>query len=306
MKQLNRIERKDNKVPQNFMSDTYKLLDTLNKLNNSENIDQAAMLNAINDFTTSFVYFRESMNAEQSNIQALNTKILKINELIGQASEDYSNSSESKALEILETTMNEIINHLNDMNDSLQEAEIEERESKRIDAIERMFVGANTDLAATHEVINRTREDLLNIEGSMNESADSIRDGIEQVDRKVELFEKQASEFKTQCDGIVKTGQDWQKAFESWETASSKKTEESLNRLSEKLDQTQNGIGNQYEKSIEKIEKKGDDTLEKIEDLLDSAKSNLATEGFKQVFSLIGGGFTIINFILILMMFFMK
>lgn len=317
MKQLNRIDRKENKVPQNFMSDTYKFLNSLNKMNTTENIDQTEIMEAINEFTTSFVYLRESMNPKQSNIQGLNGIISEINQLIDKSGKEYENSNESKAIEILESTMNEIINYLNEMNDKIQDAEQEEMESKRIEAIERMFVGAKTDIKATEEVINRTREDLLNIEGSLNASSDSMRDSVEQVDKKISVIENQTKEFKTQCDGIIQTGNNWQKAFDEWQEISTEKTEEGIKKLTQKLDQTQKvfeeksndeikSLSDRYEKVYEKIEKKGDDALDKIDSMIDSAKSNIASDGFRQVFSMIGGGFSLVNFIILLIMLFIK
>ncbi|AFA47935.1 hypothetical protein [Acetobacterium woodii] len=317
MKQLNRIERKGNKVPQNFMSDTYKFLDSLNKMNTMENIDQTEIMEAINEFTTSFVYLRESMNPRQSNIQGLNRIINEINQLIDQSGKEYENSNQSKAIDILESTMNEIINYLNEMNDKLQDAEQEETESKRIEAIERMFVGAKTDIKATEEVINRTRGDLLDIEGSLNASADAMRDSVEQVDKKMSMIENQTKEFKVQCDGIIQTGNNWQKAFETWQEISTEKTKEGIDKLTQKLDQTQRvfeekssdeikSLSDRYERVYEKIEKKGDDALDKIDAMIDSVKSNIASDGFRQVFSMIGGGFSLVNFIILLIILFIK
>lgn len=317
MKQLERIERKETKVPQNFMSDTLKFLESLNQLNNEPNINAEEFKDAINEFAASFIYLRESFVPGQSNIQALNTAMVEINQLVNQAGSQYQELNNQQALELLEDTMNQIINFLNDMNDKLQDAEQEELESKRIEAIERMFISTQADIKGAETIIKRTKDDLLTIEGSINTSADAIRSSVEAVDEKIDIFEKQAVEIKNQCDGINAVSQTWKQSFEEWKGISTKQTEESLDRINKKIEETQHFLDNQnnaeiknisdkYEKVFEKIEKKGNDALDKIDDVIDQAKANYASEGFKQVFTMIGGGFAIVNFILILIMFFIK
>lgn len=310
---MKKVETNKTKEAKSFRDDILKFMQTLNGVDD-ENLtpEEAEILReSVEEFASQFIYFRESYTQKNSHIRHISVLMEDIRELVGESGEKYEEAEDlEESNTILFNAVNEVIGKLSEVEKNLEEAEKEESEFKRIESIERMFVQANLSIQGSEETIKKMAEQI-------KDQMVTFRDGVESNDLQLAIIEKNTIDFKQQCDTIVKTFESFSQHFDESKEVSQKKLDELFTNLVEQVNQTKidivgerekelNELTGKYSEALDKISTKGDEAQKKMEGLMDRVNTLLFAEGFKQLFFMIGGGFSIINFIMLIVLIFTK
>ncbi|WP_126981251.1 hypothetical protein [Acetobacterium bakii] len=310
---MKKVETNKTKEAKSFRDDMLKLMQTLNGVDD-ENLSQEGaetLQQGIEEFASQFIYFRESYTQKSSHIRRISALMEDIREVVGDCKEKYEvTENVEEANSILYEAVNGVVGKLSDVEGNLEEAEQEELEFKRIESIERIFMEANISVQATEIVVKKVGEQI-------KEHMENFREVMENMDLQLAVFEKNAVEIKEQCDKILGTGEMWAGAFKEWKQVSHKQVEDAFKELAELVkeakkemivdrDKELKAITDKYEEAITQITAKTDSLLGNMNALVEKTHSLLSAEGFKQVMLYMGCGFSVINFVLLIVFIFTK
>jgi len=300
-------EKKRNLVASSFVSDALKLLETLNTINdkNMTDTENQAFLENINEFSKSFIYFREAYDQKSSNIQHLAILLEEIRAIVDNGNATYTNSNDQGiCMDILLEIINESSMKMGQMDDYLLGAEKEEHENKRMQVVEKIFIDTKLGVEGAKTVFKEVGQ---SVKASMN----SIHEELEKMDGQLNVIENTAKEFKTQCDKVVKMGDDFELGFKNWKTSSHEEIDKAFNDIIENIKAQKQETTDQKNKAIEEvseawkaamaeIESKSGATLVNVQELNNESSSLLKKEGVKQF--LVYGGTVMagLNFFLLL------
>lgn len=310
---MKNVETNKTKEAKSFRDDILKFMQTLNGVDD-ENLtpDEAEILReSVEEFASQFIYFRESYTQKNSHIRHISVLMEDIRELVGESGEKYEEAEDlEESNSILFNAVNEVIGKLSDVEKNLEEAEKEESEFKRIESIEQIFLQTNMSIQGSEMSFKSLAEQIT---GQM----ETFRDGVESNDLQVAIIEKNTIEFKEQCETIVKTFDTFSQHFDESKEVSQKKLDELFTNLVEQVNKTKidivgerekelDQLTGKYSEALDKISSKSDEAQKKMEGLMERVNTLLFAEGFKQLFIIIGGGFSIINFIILIVLIFTK
>ena len=310
---MKKVETNKTKEAKSFRDDILKFMQTLNGVDDEKLTPEEAEIlrESVEEFASQFIFFRESYTQKNSHIRHISVLMEDIRELVGESGEKYEEAEDlEESNTILFNAVNEVIGKLSEVEKNLEEAEKEESEFKRIESIERMFVQANLSVQGSEETIKKMADQI-------KDQMVTFREGVESNDLQLAIIEKNTIDFKQQCDTIIKTFESFSQHFDESREVSQKKLDELFTNLVEQVNQTKTDIVGEREKeldaltgkyneALDKIETKSDEALGKMEGLMDRVNTLLFAEGFKQLFFMIGGGFSIINFIMLIVLIFTK
>ena len=310
---MKKVEINKTKEPKSFRDDILKFMQTLNGIDDRKMTPEEVeeLRQSVEEFASQFIYFRESYTQKKSNIRHISILMEDIRKLVGESSDQYENTEDQEeANTILLNMVNEIIGKLSNVAKTLEEAEKEENEFKRIESIERIFLETNVGIQGSETVIRNMAEQI-------KEQMTSFREGVESNDLQLAVIEKNTIEFREQCDNIINIFAAFKNDSDISKAVSQKNLDELFKNLVKEVNKTKidivgerekelNELTGKYSEALDKINDKSKEALGKMEGLMERVNTLLFAEGFKQFFFIIGGGFSIINFIILIVLIFTK
>lgn len=300
-------EKRRNLEASSFVSDALKLLETLNTINGKDMTatENQAFLENIDEFSKSFIYFREAYDQKSSNIQHLAILLEEIRTIVDNGNATYTNSNDQGiCMDILLEIINESSKKMGKMDSYLVGAEKEEHENKRMQVVEKIFIDTKLGVEGAETVFKEVGQ---SVKASMN----SVHEEMEKMDGQLNVIENTAKEFKTQCDKVVKMGDDFELGFKKWKTSSHEEIDKAFNDIIENIKAQKQETTDQKNKAIEEvseawkaamaeIESKSGATLVNVQELNNESSSLLKKEGFKQFLVYGGTVMSGLNFFLLL------
>jgi methyl-accepting chemotaxis protein len=298
---------KKNKETHNFMNDSIKLLEVLNNFNSEKmsESDEEILLENIDDFFSSFVYFRESCENKKSNIHHLSVIMEDVWTIAEDGNEAYKKAETNEEIHnSLLKTVNNITDKLDEIEKTLAEAEKDEQEFKRMETVEKVFLDTKMNVIEVSESFKTFSEDVKN-------NMTLMHDEMEQMENNLRGFENNTQEYKNNTDKLKQVGNEWNENFKNWQVSSNKKIEEGHNDLIEKInastkeavnnkDKLLENINSRWETQVDNMEKKCAETLFNVSEINESSKKLLFGEHFKQVFIYFGSAMSVINFFMLI------
>jgi len=305
--------KKQNLEAHNFISDSLLFLETLNKFNGKKMsvTDEQAFLENINEFSASFIYFREAYDQKSTNIHHLAVLLEDIRIVVDNGNADYKNAAnDTEAMDILLDVINDSTLKMGHMDAYLKDAEKEEQEYKRMQTVERVFLETKQGVEGAEKVFKKVSEDVKN-------NMSSIHAELEKMDHQFDVFENNAKDVKKQCDKVAAIGDAFEKGFKDWEVSSNAETKKAYVDIIAKINENNIELTNQKDKSMEitesswaktldKIEKKSATTLNNVEQLNKESQDLLKKEGVKQFLVYGGSVMAGLNFFLLIALFLIK
>ena len=305
--------KKQNLEAHSFISDSLVFLETLNKFNGKEmsDTDEQAFLENINEFSTSFIYFREAYDQKSTNIHQLSVLLEDIRIGFTKGNANYKKvANKTEAMNILLAVINNATEKMGDMKRYLIKAEKEEQENKRMQTVERVFMETKQGVEGAEKVFREVSEDVKN-------NMSSVHAEMEKMDGQLSIFENNTKEFKKQCDKVAVVGEAFEKGFKDWEVSSNAEIKKAFDGIMEKIktdrleaasqkDESMKAVESSWTKTLDQIEKKSATTLNNVEQLNNESQDLLKKEGVKQF--LVYGGTVMagLNFLLLMAMLFIK
>jgi len=301
------------KEANNFLSDALVLIQELNKASGKElsKEEKSDLLEKLDEFSTSFIYFRESYDESKSKIHQLTEAIEQIREVSATGEAGYENAPDQESKNaVLLSMISEIMDKLETMNGLIEHATIEESQNRQLNGIKEIFVETKKDILGTENA-------LRDVHAKIELNSDHLKDSMESVEKNLRIFEKNVAEIKSQYDAIKLTETTILEAFKRWEVASGPEIERGFSEIFEKIEMI---VKTHEEKQVDKISKvddcfnqcmasfktKSDEVLDKISAISQKSDNLLTGEGIKQFMVYGGTALSGLNLILLLLLLFFK
>lgn len=282
---------------QNFLGDAFEMLRELNQVNGKDlsKEEKEALLEKLDEFSTAFIYFRESYDESQSNIHKISQNMEDIRQIVAIGEKQYEeNENDPKnANKVLMNMIGHIMEQLQKIDEWTKDAVVEETQNRQLSAIKEIFIDTKKDIDGAESIFR-------NIQGDMKEQSGALRDSMESVQASMSSFENSFAEVKGQLDGFAQIGKDIQTGFDDWKNTATPDFEK---LFEEKI----KPVNQQYENYLKVIEDKTEKSSKDMERFTEKVDSLFTGEGVKQFLVYGGTALTGLNFILlIIMMFFGK
>lgn len=301
------------KEANNFLSDALVLIQELNKASGKElsKEEKSELLGKLDEFSTSFIYFRESYDESKSKIHQLAEVIERIREVSAVGEAGYVNAQDQESKNnVLIQMISEIMDKLETMNDLIEHATVEESQNRQLNGIKEIFVETKKDILGTETAL---RDVLAKIQ--MN--SDGLKDSMESVENHLRVFENNVVEIQNQYDGIKLTETTILEAFKNWEAASGPDIDRGFNDVLDKIEKIVkiheekqvdkiSKVDESFEKSMASFKSKSDEVLEKINTISQKTDNLLTGEGVKQFMVYGGTALSGLNLILLILLLFLK
>lgn len=297
----------------NFLSDALVLIQELNKANGKElsKEEKKELLIRLDEFSTSFIYFRESYDESKSKIHQLAEAMEDIRQISFVGEEAFQNAPNDQAgNEILMQMICDIMDKLENMNGLIEYATVEESQNRQLNGIKEIFIETKKDIQGSEIALRK-------ITSNIEENTANLKDSFELVENQIKIFEKTAVEIKTLCDSIATNEETILKAFNAWEFRAGPEIERGFNDVIEKIENIKRDyelkkvselkeIDETFDKCMGSIKEKSDSVIKNLEGLTEKAEGLFSGESVKQFLVYGGTAFSVLNFILLMVMFFVK
>lgn len=282
---------------QNFLGDAFNMLQELNRVNGQDlsKEEKEVILEKLDEFSTAFIYFRESYDESQSNIHKLSEKVEDIRQIaaIGERLYGENEGDLTKLNQILINMIADIMEQLQNIDNLTKDAMVEETQNRQLNAVKEIFIETKKDIDGAEMVFR-------DIQAKMADQSASLKGNLDSVQSSMAAFEDNLAETKSQLDGMKQIGENIMTGFNEWKGASGNELENSLKGQIDVVNQ-------KFHDYLSNVESKSNDVSNKMEKLTDKMESLLTGEGVKQFLIYGGTALTGLNFILlIIMMFFGK
>lgn len=282
---------------QNFLGDAFNMLQELNKVNGRDlsKKEKEAILEKLDEFSTAFIYFRESYDESQSNIHKMGQSIEDIRQIVAVGEKQYLSCENQpvQANQILINMISQIMDELQNIDNWTKDALVEETQSRQLNTIKDIFVETKKDIDGAEKVFR-------DVQDKIEEQSNSLKDNMESVQTSLSSFSSNLVETKNQLSCFEQIGKNILTGFDEWKLSSGKDLENSFKSQVET-------VNKKFGEYLEGIDKKTNEVNIKMEKLADKSDSLLSGEGAKQFLVYGGTVLTGLNFILlIIMMFFGK
>lgn len=314
LKQVVKTEKTEIKTEaNNFLSDALMLIQELNKANGKElsKEEKGELLEKLDEFSTAFIYFRESYDESKSKIHQLAEIIEDIRNISAIGEAGYLNAPDDQSkIDVLEQMINGIMDRLEIMNGLTEKATVEESQNRQLNGIKEIFVETKKDILGTETALR----DVL---AKIQTNSDGLKDSMESVESHLRVFENNAVEIKNQYDGIKLTETTILEAFKNWEKSSGPDIDRGFNDVLDKIEKIVklheekqvekiSKVDESFEKSMASFKSKSDEVLEKISAISHKTDNLLTGEGVKQFMVYGGTALSGLNLILLILLLFFK
>ncbi|MEA4805003.1 hypothetical protein [Acetobacterium wieringae] len=297
----------------NFLSDAISMIQELNKISGKELSmeEKNNVMEKLDEFSTSFIYFREFYDESKSKIRQLGLVIEDIRSISAIGEANYTNASDpDKQMDILVGIVTSIMDRLEIMNDLINQATVEESQNRQLNGIKEIFI-------ETKKSIEGTETNLRSLMDKFDGKSDHLKDSMEAVETHLLVFENIAVDLKNQYDGIKQMEETILKAFGEWQnvaapdiSAGFDKMLENVNRTITEREEQQvakvSEVDNAFVKTMESFKTQSNEVLEKIKSINQKTDNLLSGEGVKQFMVYGGTALSGLNLILLILLLFLK
>lgn len=288
----------------NFTTQLTSKMDGEGNLKNKSQDEINDLMSSINDLEYDLVYFKDEMDDKQSEISKIGFQLEVIRNLSLDTGKRLENAeSPEEKYRIKDVYLKETMSALEVIDKSVTDALKEERDIRRKDAIKDIFID-------TQVKIKDAISELKLIQGNLGEQSEGIRNGLEgfsdSVSKQLTIIESHTSDIRENSQRMKESQDAVEKLIKDWGVNSQAKIDEELKKMMDDVKNQKQEKEENIKSEINQLEKVGKDAFESLEELAERSESMLKGEVFKQVLVYLGSAFGFINFVILLLMFFLK
>lgn len=288
----------------NFTTQLTSKMDGEGNLKNKSQDEINDLMSSINDLEYDLVYFKDEMDDKQSEISKIGFQLEVIRNLSLDTGKRLENAeSPEEKYRIKDVYLKETMSALEVIDKSVTDALKEERDIRRKDAIKDIFID-------TQVKIKDAISELKLIQDNLGEQSEGIRNGLEgfsdSVSKQLTIIESHTSDIRENSQRMKESQDTVEKLIKDWGVDSQAKIDEELKKMMDDIKNQKQEKEESIKSEIDQLEKVGKDAFESLEELAERSESMLKGEVFKQVLVYLGSAFGFINFVILLLMFFLK
>lgn len=288
----------------NFTTQLTSKMDGDGNLKNKTQDEINDLMNSINDLEFDLVYFKDEMDDKQSEISKIGFQLEVIRNLSLETGKRLENAETTEdKYRIKDVYLKETMNALEVIDKSVTDALKEERDIRRKDVIKDIFMD-------TQVKIKDAISELVLLKDNLANQSEGIRNGLEgfndSVNKQLKIIESHTSDIRENSQRMKESQDAVEKLIKDWGVNSQTKIDEELKKMMEDIKNQKIEEEKHIKSEITELQKVGKDAFESLEELAEKSESMLKGEIFKQVLVYLGSAFGFINFVILLLMFFLK